>query len=948
MYRILYGGELMHDPSLNDDMFIVFDPVLNEEANMAASLTFVIYPTNARYNDLVKMVPGTVEAYDGNDLIFRGRIISDDQGWLNQKSVTCESDMAYLNDTIVRPYSYTGSVSNYLQQLITSHNAQVAASKRFTLRNVTVTDPNNNIVRSSTQYPTTWAEIKEKLIDNLGGYLVTEYSGGVIYLDYLADISSTAYQTIELSKNLLSFSRKIKGENYITALIPLGATIENSEERVTIKSVNSGNDYIVSPAASTYGLIFGTEIWEDVTVPANLLTKAQARLAELALGETTIELSALDLHLVDDNVHSLRFLTYVNCIDAEHDFSGNFLITQKTTDMANPGNSTITFGANFGGLTGYTSKTKGDVENIVRDYVKNDKIFEVNESISTLSSELTQTASEIRAEVSAVQTDVGDLETRVTSAEAAIVVNANNISSKVSQTDYNGATIASLINQSASTVTIQAQHIKLEGAITANQTFSIDNSGFMTTVGGHIGGWTIGSHLLSSSATISGSTYLAFMQEADGSNRVNSFGVSKTTNGTTTYPFRVTYDGKLYATDATVTGTINATGGSITGNVNVTGTLTGGTLTGGTISGSHITGSALDISGTTGNYKYSIVSDAGTYNAMELTYGRSNGTTVSEIALWDEGAVGAYISGTSSDRRFYVSHAGYERFQVYPSRVNINTNLHISDSPSSPRTSTWDSVPGSSLTNTGILSLRSTSTSSPGIYLTAYDSTTSTYDAGFYYNATNARLQATAEIYAPSLTSGSSITSSGSITNTNSSNSSSSVSLYANANGTAGVYHNGASSSIVYMDSNGARGPLASTSENGFMSASDKTKLDGISGWTASATTIADKNLSSGTTTQNIGSFTLAAGYWMVYVVCRFQSNATGRRMICLATSSTADGMDYAAIDVGNAVNGTTTYLKIVHFLHPTATTTYYVNGYQNSGSQLTVNTRYGAWKILS
>lgn len=51
-----------------------------------------------------------------------------------------------------------------------------------------------------------------------------------------------------------------------------------------------------------------------------------------------------------------------------------------------------------------------------------------------------------------------------TSAELKVTNDA--VSSKVSQTDYNGSTIASLINQSASTVQIEAQHIQLNGEVT--------------------------------------------------------------------------------------------------------------------------------------------------------------------------------------------------------------------------------------------------------------------------------------------------------------------------------------------------------------------------------------------------------------------------------------------------------------------------------------------------
>ncbi|MBQ1385595.1 MAG: hypothetical protein IIY75_02225 [Erysipelotrichales bacterium] len=71
--------------------------------------------------------------------------------------------------------------------------------------------------------------------------------------------------------------------------------------------------------------------------------------------------------------------------------------------------------------------------------------------------------------------------------QAQITVNATNIESKVSQTDYTGATIASKINQSASTVEIEADHINLNGIVTTNSGFMIDQNGYMTANGATIG-----------------------------------------------------------------------------------------------------------------------------------------------------------------------------------------------------------------------------------------------------------------------------------------------------------------------------------------------------------------------------------------------------------------------------------------------------------------------------
>ncbi|MGF9741572.1 GH25 family lysozyme [Priestia megaterium] len=56
--------------------------------------------------------------------------------------------------------------------------------------------------------------------------------------------------------------------------------------------------------------------------------------------------------------------------------------------------------------------------------------------------------------------------TRMTNTEATVNVQAGQISSKVSSTDYNGQTIISLVNQTADTYKIQAKNIVLQGAVT--------------------------------------------------------------------------------------------------------------------------------------------------------------------------------------------------------------------------------------------------------------------------------------------------------------------------------------------------------------------------------------------------------------------------------------------------------------------------------------------------
>lgn len=94
----------------------------------------------------------------------------------------------------------------------------------------------------------------------------------------------------------------------------------------------------------------------------------------------------------------------------------------------------------------------------------NGQITVIQDNVSTV----TQTASQIQSTVSSQQTQINSQGIRITDAESNINQQAWQITQKVSQTDYNGNRIASLINQTATDITIQANRINLNGAVLAN------------------------------------------------------------------------------------------------------------------------------------------------------------------------------------------------------------------------------------------------------------------------------------------------------------------------------------------------------------------------------------------------------------------------------------------------------------------------------------------------
>jgi phage minor structural protein len=101
------------------------------------------------------------------------------------------------------------------------------------------------------------------------------------------------------------------------------------------------------------------------------------------------------------------------------------------------------------------------------------KIQQTNENITLEVERIDDSIASLQIESNNITLSVQSLDSRIGSAEASISVQAGEISSKVSTTDYNGNTIASLINQSATAITISAQAIDLSGITSVNRELRI-------------------------------------------------------------------------------------------------------------------------------------------------------------------------------------------------------------------------------------------------------------------------------------------------------------------------------------------------------------------------------------------------------------------------------------------------------------------------------------------
>ena len=182
MYKVYCDNSLLYDGKREE--LKLYNPKVDLELNKVGSFNFTIYPNHKHFNRLKKLKPIIKVVRDDNKIVFRGRILNDTRGFYNEKKVVCEGELAFLIDSIQRPYTYTGDVAGLFQQFIDNHNTQVDAEHQFKVGLVTVTDPNDYLPQSDTQYLNTWESINKKLIEPLGGYLFVRHEEDGVYIDY--------------------------------------------------------------------------------------------------------------------------------------------------------------------------------------------------------------------------------------------------------------------------------------------------------------------------------------------------------------------------------------------------------------------------------------------------------------------------------------------------------------------------------------------------------------------------------------------------------------------------------------------------------------------------------------------------------------------------------------------------------------------------------------------
>jgi hypothetical protein len=394
MYTVKFDGQFFADIDDNDDeSYRIVSPVLSLKINDVGYFKFTVYPTHSFYDDLTEP-KHIIEVFRDNrtEPLFVGRVASYEKGLYNELAVTCESEIAFLMDTVLTDfYSDTGHTGYYwLDRLLKLHNNygnyQTYGSictdnvgRKFEVGNV------SGIYSSRILYPnadnfsgsySVYEIIVRLIIEPLGGVIQFRHENGVNYIDLLeeSDIPSQGLD-ITFGRNLLDIDRTVNVDEVVTAIRPFGASVKQGDDYVprSIK-LNDISQYITnsdikqaidpSKTAGTplsftdcmysqqlvnkYGWIIREVTFDDATALRSLVQNAQKYL------ENSEARSGSSFRAMGVSESNMEYLpgTKITVNSQVHGISGSvLLITESELYLDDPERNTVTVGSSGDTIT---------------------------------------------------------------------------------------------------------------------------------------------------------------------------------------------------------------------------------------------------------------------------------------------------------------------------------------------------------------------------------------------------------------------------------------------------------------------------------------------------------------------------------------------------------------------------------------------------------------------
>lgn len=349
IYEVYIDDSLLYYP--NDETYAISNAVLETSLNEAGTFECDIPKSNLRYEEVTGTTDGGVlrkkmirVLKDGNE-IFNGEIREITQNFDFTKHLYAVGELAFLFDSIQPQHLYLmqDSPSDVFRSILASHNSQVEDRKKFAVGSVLVNYENDYDYLFYTNREDTLTAIREKLCNPFNGVLRIRKVGNIRYLDLVPVENHGRYctQEIQFGENLLNYSCNYTVSDIATAVVPLGAKIDEDkrtaaavaglDEYLTIEDANDGKDYLQNDAAiSRFGWVKVVKEWSDIKFARDLKVKAQEWLTSAQFANLQLEINAIDLNLLNNDIESFEVGDTIHCWAEPYGMDTTFPVRKKT------------------------------------------------------------------------------------------------------------------------------------------------------------------------------------------------------------------------------------------------------------------------------------------------------------------------------------------------------------------------------------------------------------------------------------------------------------------------------------------------------------------------------------------------------------------------------------------------------------------------------------------
>lgn len=400
--RTTHGRKTIHDPySPRGGTVIVGE--ITQALNTIHEFTFAIPFTHPLYNKMVpfKSIVEVVNLYDGK-VEFVGRVLTSTNEMTTDgfaQKVVCEDFLSYLHDSAqwFQKLPNQGAAP-YLTEILRVANGEVEEYKRINLNTCTVNSRTDRPWRYL-GYESTWDCVRERIINNIGGYLTIYERNTRLYVDWTAQIGETKKSPIQIGKNIKSASRTIDFDGLATQIMPVGADIQKenpdedqspdvTREQLTIWHVNNNSAFLEDKdLVKEFGVIRKAVIWTEIDNPSVLLARGKQylRKQKIALAKWTI--SAVERYLIDSRYDKFEIGNKHPIINAPLSGIETLQILEKKIDILNPQNVDLTIGSQSQSLAAYQLQLQ-EAENSIERVKQNTSTANKEKRLKALQDQL--------------------------------------------------------------------------------------------------------------------------------------------------------------------------------------------------------------------------------------------------------------------------------------------------------------------------------------------------------------------------------------------------------------------------------------------------------------------------------------------------------------------------------------------------------------------------------